>query len=113
MSADQFDQVKSIVKNKHPIHTGNYKIKTSIVEEAIKKIDEAIKFRIQGMIIYGPSGYGKSTAINIIKNEIYEKYDREILTFVSSMPDPLKNTNVFYTRLLKATNHDLFNPDFE
>ncbi|URN85992.1 ATP-binding protein [Acetobacterium wieringae] len=109
MRADQLDQVNSTVKNKHPIHTGNYKIKTSIVEEAIKKIDEAIKFRIQGMIIYGPSGYGKSTAINIIKNEIYEKYDHEILTFVSSMPDPLKNTNVFYTRLLKATNHDLFN----
>lgn len=109
MNEDQMSPESSKLLNRHPIHTGDYKIKTSVVEEAIKKIDEAIKFRVQGLIIYGPSGYGKSTAIDIIKSEIYEKYNHEILTFVSSMPDPLKNTNVFYSRLLKATNHDLYN----
>ncbi|KNZ40995.1 ATP-binding protein [Acetobacterium bakii] len=93
----------------HPIVTGKYKIKTSVVEEVINKIDEAIRFRVQGLIIYGPSGYGKSTAVEIIKNEICEKYNNEILAFISTMPDPIKNSNVFYSRLLKATGHDLYN----
>lgn len=93
----------------HPIYSGDYKIKTTVIEEAIDKIEQAIKLRIQGLIIYGPSGYGKSTALGIINKEMCKKYNDEILTFVCTMPSPLRNSKEFFSRILKATGHDLYN----
>lgn len=101
--------IRPILREIHPIHTGEYKIKTSIIEEVMRKIELAINFRIQGMIIYGPSGFGKSTAIDVIKKELSEKYFNHLLTYACTMPDPIKNEKEFYSRILKATGHQLYN----
>jgi hypothetical protein len=93
----------------HPLRSGKYKIRTIMIDAAIKKIIEAIDCRVQGIIIFGASGYGKSTAINIIKDAILQNYNSEMLVFTATMPDPLQNTKEFYSRLLKATSHDLYN----
>lgn len=101
--------IRPILQETHPIHTGIYKIKTSIIEDVMIKIETAINFRLQGMIIYGPSGFGKSTAIDVIKKDISVKYSNQLLTFACTMPDPIKSEKEFFSRILKSTSHSLYN----
>lgn len=98
-----------IEEEKHPIYTGEYGIFTAEVEIAFKVVQVTISNRIPGIVICGEPRVGKTKAIQLIRQGLFDVYGDSLPVFTHLMTDHAHTSNVFYQELLLdlgCSNHN-------
>ena len=97
----------NLKQGEHPVYSGKYKIITSEIENTAYYLKQCINSRVEGVIIYGASGQGKTTAIEMISHILNKEYNSKLPVVSCTLPDDLKDKNTFFSNILQGLNHTL------
>lgn len=98
------------VPGNHPLVTRDYSLFTPAISDMVEKIAGWIDDQVDGATIFGPSRFGKSSAVNNwLQSLLSERYGGFVPMLVWSHVDSGSAVSVgrFYSFLLQASNHRL------
>ena len=101
-TATQLEVTRPIPLDVHPLENGTYRVATPAIDAFYKLVIRCLHYRTPGALIYGPSRFGKTRAIEYLRLLLEQKHPRITSYHVQAEHKPRHAEGPFLSTLLDA-----------